>query len=61
VFRRVVFWLKCLCDLYLYGQVYVPLGVCPICGQPVLAGESVSGKVHARCLPGFLKRQQRSK
>jgi len=54
-----VFWIKGLCDLYLYGYVVVPDLACPVCGRRVKDGELASGKLHPACVPTYQKRSLR--
>lgn len=47
--HAIVFWIKKLCDRYLYGQVLIPSKHCPGCGYPLKAGEVVTPPYHAKC------------
>lgn len=51
---RIIFFIKKLCDRYLYGQVLIPAKHCPGCGRPLLAGESVTPPYHAICSPSII-------
>ena len=49
--RRFVFWIKAVCDTYLYGDIIMPPGrYCQKCGSPIVKGEIVSYPFHTACV-----------